>query len=122
MEINAHEEQLSLPAAGISLPPIRIDSTLPADIPQFQRIIAEFRVRLAEKYVEMRAVCEAEDWTSLASLAHWLKGSGGTIGFDCLTEPASKLEHCAKQQDAAMAKQVLSELGELVDRISLTTV
>jgi signal transduction histidine kinase/DNA-binding NarL/FixJ family response regulator len=122
LEINLGEKQARGASAEVSLLPTRIASTLPADIPQFQRIIDDFRARLAEKYAEMQAVCEAEDWAALASLAHWLKGSGGTIGFDCLTEPAANLEYYAKQHHATMAKNVLSKLGDLVDRISFSTV
>jgi signal transduction histidine kinase/CheY-like chemotaxis protein len=98
----------------------RIVSTLPIEIPQFQRIVDDFKVRLAEKFIEMQSAREAEDWTTLASLGHWLKGSGGTIGFDCLTEPASKLEQSAKQQNREIASQVLSELEQLVERISFS--
>ena len=40
----------------------------------------------------MRRACEQDDLTQLAKLAHWLKGSGGTAGFDDFTAPAAELE------------------------------
>lgn len=32
----------------------------------------------------------------VAAFAHWLKGAGGTVGFDALTAPAARLEQIVK--------------------------
>jgi HPt (histidine-containing phosphotransfer) domain-containing protein len=45
----------------------------------------------------MQAAHQEADLAKLAELAHWLKGAGGTIGFECFTEPARRLEQVAKQ-------------------------
>ena len=39
------------------------------------------------------------NFEELANLAHWLKGAGGTVGFDAFTEPALSLEQLAKAQN-----------------------
>ena len=99
--------------------PIR--SSLPTEIPKFQKIVDDFTVKLVDKFAEMQAAFAADDWDALAKLAHWLKGSGGTVGFDCFTRPSGKLEQQALRQDAA-AKDTLMELEELVERVAAVPV
>jgi signal transduction histidine kinase/ActR/RegA family two-component response regulator/HPt (histidine-containing phosphotransfer) domain-containing protein len=95
-----------------------IESTLPVDLPGFRRIVDEFVGKLGPKLDEMQASCDAGDWTRLAELAHWLKGSGGTVGFDCLTAPSRALEQQAKMGQGVAARRSLAELRELSDRIT----
>lgn len=99
-----------------------IGSTLPADLPGLRRIIDDFVSKLANKMDEMHAAYEAGDWEELARLAHWLKGSSGTVGFDCLTAPARELEQQAKQGNASAAGRQLEELRSLADRIASVAV
>ncbi|MBI3865941.1 MAG: response regulator, partial [Planctomycetia bacterium] len=103
---------LAAPAAG------PIVSTLPIQLPKFRRIVDEFAGKLDERLCEMEAAREAGNWDELARLAHWLKGAGGTVGFDCLTEPAQRLELSAKQRSPEVAARSLAELRELADRIA----
>jgi signal transduction histidine kinase/DNA-binding NarL/FixJ family response regulator len=111
-----HAEALAA-APGSNRQTAPIVSTLPAGISKFQRIVDDFTVKLAEKMDEMHRAHAAGDWNELARLAHWLKGSGGTVGFDCLTAPAAELEKHGKQRNAAAAELVLNELSGLVARI-----
>jgi len=98
-----------------------IISTLPIALPKFQRIVDDFIVKLGERIAEMHSAHMQGDWDRLARLAHWLKGSGGTVGFDCLTSPASELEQFARQRDASSAGRVLDDLSALADRITPVT-
>jgi HPt (histidine-containing phosphotransfer) domain-containing protein len=95
---------------------------LPTALPKFQRIVDEFVVKLETKLNEMTAARDAGRWNTLAELAHWLKGSGGTVGFDCLTAPAAELEQSAKNQDAAAADRALDQLRLLANRIAFAVV
>ena len=81
------------------------------------RIVARFVEQLPAKLALMEAAATGADWVELAQLAHWLKGAGGSMGFDCLFEPARKLEDAAKSADAAGATQLLAELNILSRRI-----
>ena len=73
-------------------------SSLPMDDPDFRRIVTGFIKRLREQAVAMQAAWERGDLDELASLSHWLKGAGGTVGFDAFTDPAKKLELLARQE------------------------
>jgi CheY-like chemotaxis protein len=79
----------------------RLVSKLPADDADFQEIIREFVERLREKLQAMDEAWESRDLHELARLAHWLKGSGGTAGFDAFFEPARRLERLAKEDHIA---------------------
>jgi len=81
------------------------------------RIVARFVEQLPTKLLLMKDAIEREDMAELAALAHWLKGAGGSMGFDDLFEPARSLEAAAKAGDAAVAAAVLIELHRLERRI-----
>ena len=81
------------------------------------RIVGRFVEQLPAKLDEMDEAARRSDSAELAALAHWLKGAGGSIGFDSLFEPAKALEVAARDDDAAMAAAVLAELRGLSRRI-----
>ncbi|MDX1434900.1 MAG: ATP-binding protein, partial [Gammaproteobacteria bacterium] len=83
------------PASGVASGP-PVVSRLAGGGPRIRATIAKFVVRLDEKLAEMDAAWSRRDLAELASLAHWLKGSGGTVGYDDFTEPAKNLEMFAK--------------------------
>ncbi len=94
-----------------------IHSTLPIHDPVFRQIVREFVVKLESRLSEMTRYLDASDWSSLAAAAHWLKGSGGTAGFNDLTAPSQRLERAAKGQDPAAAQAALREIEQLTRRL-----
>ncbi len=86
--------------------------------PKFEAIAKQFVDRLYEKINEMQLHLEHSDFSSLAEQAHWLKGSGGTVGFIDLVDPARKLEAAAKQEDAGQSEQILTVIRDIQSRIS----
>lgn len=61
------------------------------------------------------------NFDEIASLAHWLKGAGGTVGFDAFTEPAAQLEQLAKTKSADQIEATIVELHRLADRIVVSS-
>ena len=57
------------------------------------------------------------DFEAVRSQAHWLKGSGGTVGFDQLTQSARQLEVAAKDNDEILALEILHEIQSIRSRI-----
>jgi PAS domain S-box-containing protein len=92
-------------------------SRLPATNARYRVIIEKFVQRLEEQLEAMSTAWHASDFDALADLAHWLKGAGGTVGFDVFTEPASSLEQYAKARSADQSEAALAELRRLADRI-----
>ena len=94
-----------------------IQSTLPIEDTVFRQIVCEFVLKLEDRLVEMQRFADAENWTDLASSAHWLKGSGGTAGFHDLTEPSARLERAAKTGDRRRAADALDEIEQVTARL-----
>jgi HPt (histidine-containing phosphotransfer) domain-containing protein len=93
-------------------------STLPLDDPDFAEIVEMFVSRLRERATAMRAALEVDDFASLAELAHWLKGAGGTAGFDDFTAPAGRLQRSAEEADGTTCRRQLDFIEQLVKRIA----
>ena len=88
-----------------------------ANITRLQPTILSFVEKLDEKVEKMEVALEKKDMIELASLAHWLKGAGGTVGYDDFTKPAEDLETCAKAEHIQKANQTLKEVKSLVKAI-----
>jgi CheY-like chemotaxis protein/nitrogen-specific signal transduction histidine kinase len=80
-------------------------------------ILGRFAARLDEQLKAMDEAYSALDFPQLASLAHWLKGAGGTVGYHAFTEPARTLEERAKAGDGPAAAAALRELHHLGSRL-----
>jgi len=105
-------------AEGLSLESLgRISSTLPTALPKFRQIIVKFIESLAERREQMQRALADDRWDDLARSAHWLKGAGGTVGFECFTEPARRLERAARRGQPQDAENCLREIDCLIDRI-----
>ena len=52
------------------------------DDPEFREIVIEFVDRLHANLDKMRSAASVKDYQTLGGLAHWLKGSAGTAGFN----------------------------------------
>ncbi len=103
------------PESAVAATPIR--SRLPASNARFRKIIASFIGRLDEQLQAMRTAARDNDLKTLSELAHWLKGAGGTVGFDDFTEPAAELEIAAKQGDAPRCEELIDDLASLAARL-----
>ena len=90
-----------------------------ASMPQFQNVIAKFADKLNEELVKAQSDLEAGNLEELALFAHWLKGSGGTVGFDEFTTPAAKLETFSKTAQPEQAGQLLEQVKQLSEAIVL---
>jgi len=94
-----------------------IESRLAGGGPRIRATIAKFAGRLDEKLDEMDNAWQARDFAELAALAHWLKGSGGTVGFDAFTEPAKNLEALAKANSEDGVDEALALLRGIANRL-----
>jgi PAS domain S-box-containing protein len=90
-----------------------------ASNPKLRPTLEKFVARVAEKLDAMQAALEARDLETLAGLGHWLKGAGGTVGFDVFTEPAETLERLARSEEVDAIGPVILELRALSHRIVL---
>lgn len=88
-----------------------------ANMRRLQPTIMSFVEKLDQKVEKMDVALEKNDMTELASLAHWLKGAGGTVGYDDFTKPAEDLETCAKADHVEKANHLLKEVKSLATAV-----
>ena len=94
-----------------------IKSTLPLDDSDFRDIVDEFVARFQVRLEAMHTALDSGDFIELGSLAHWLKGAGGTAGFQPLTEAAFELEMAIAAGDALGCTRALKDLDVLEQQI-----
>jgi signal transduction histidine kinase/CheY-like chemotaxis protein/HPt (histidine-containing phosphotransfer) domain-containing protein len=112
--------RLSVPAQpALSAGPLL--STLAGESQKLDAIVVKFVTRLETKLSEMDASWATRDFEELASLAHWLKGAAGMVGFGAFTEPARQLEELALERKASEIDTSLAGLRSLAERIELPT-
>ena len=107
----------SADSAATPTPETPLISRLPTHIPRFRKLAAMFAQRVQEQILEMEQCMHLQDCERLAWLAHALKGSAGSVGFDEFTGPAIRLENLAKSQAIRDVSPILIELQKLADRI-----
>ncbi|MGH8488956.1 MAG: ATP-binding protein [Gammaproteobacteria bacterium] len=88
-----------------------------ADHPRLRAVAKRFVNRLEQQLVACERAWEARDFEELAALAHWLKGTGGTVGFDAFTEPAQELELLAKARSEVRTAAVIANLRALASLV-----
>ena len=99
-----------------------IVSSLPTDDLEFREIVEEFVEHLHTRLNSMRQAWAERDLSDLAALAHWLKGSGGSVGFHAFNAPAARLEDLAKKEQLDHIEAAILELEDMADRIVLSPV
>ena len=81
-----------------------------------RELVTKFVPRLGHQLDAMDQAKEANDLTELAVLAHWLKGSAGSVGFHDFTAPALELEQFAKADNLQPIDATLVKLRGLYQR------
>jgi PAS domain S-box-containing protein len=87
--------------------------------PRLKTAARRFAARLDEQLHAMERAHAESNFVELTALAHWLKGAGGTVGYDDFTAPARNLETLAKAGDAPGTAAVLAELRDLAARLEV---
>ena len=85
--------------------------------PRLARVARTFCQTLPTKLEAMRTALRAGRLDELAELAHWLKGAGGTVGYDALFEPARDFERHARIGDLQALEQGMAVLDALAARL-----
>ena len=119
--------QSAVPPAEVTLKPVGapvadespIYSHLPTQDPRFWAIVEEFIEQLHEQMAAIDLAWQQRDFDSLKSRAHYLKGAGGSVGFDEFTEPSVELEQLAKARCEQGMEAAIGVLHSLVARVAI---
>jgi len=96
------------PASVSAVDPKWLDK-LPADEP-FRSFALKFVEKVENSREKMALAMQTGDFEELARIAHWIKGTGGTVGLDRMTEIANSMEE-------ALRNRRLDDASVFVDRI-----
>jgi HPt (histidine-containing phosphotransfer) domain-containing protein len=88
-----------------------------ASHPRLGRVVRTFGRTLPVKLAAMREALDGQRYDELAELAHWLKGAGGTVGFDDFFDPAREFEIHAKAGLRAELEAGLQQLQAMAARV-----
>jgi len=92
------------------------------DEPEIRKIVCEFVETLRNKILRMHCCFANSQFAELGELAHWLKGAGGTVGFDEFYQPSETLEIAAKNRQTGAIKESIAEIEGLQKRLEIPEV
>jgi len=94
-----------------------LHSTLAVRDPVIRDIVRDFVAYMRQRMAAMEQAFQAGDLQTVAQLAHWLKGAGGTAGFPDITQPALRLEKAAEAGQVRQVDAALAALRQLTARV-----
>ena len=97
----------------------RIVVYVDADIMELIPVFLENQQEELDALVE---ACGQNDYETIQVLGHNIKGCGGAIGFDAITDIASSLEQSAKEQDSEQVRKLVGDLSSYLDRLEVVCV
>jgi PAS domain S-box-containing protein len=97
-----------------------IVSTMFEDDPEARAIVLDYVGHLQAQLQEIGVAWAARDYESISAVAHAIKGSAGTLGFEVFTQPAGRLDKLAQTQAPdELIEDTLCELIDLAERIQV---
>ena len=96
-----------------------IYSSLITGNPRMVKIVEAFITTLKDRLIQMEQTVADKQFDEVRHHAHWLKGSGGTVGFKDFTKPAGRLEELAINESYEGMEDLVSEIASLTARLTV---
>jgi two-component system sensor kinase len=96
-------------------PELEMSCTLdfPAEEP-FRSLSQKFIEKIRARLPELDRAVEEQDFSLIGQMAHWIKGTGGTVGLPQLSEISLQIEEAVKRHSLAETRAYCRRLGTLV--------
>ena len=88
-----------------------------ADDPEAREIIVDYVQHLSSQIGELREAWSAENYDEVGRIAHAIKGSAGTLGFDHFTAPAQELMGLAHARQKGQITAAIDVLDSMSKRV-----
>ena len=85
----------------------------------FEALLPKFMTNRKNEVVTMRAALGREDFEAIRTIAHGMKGAGGSYGFDRVTAMAATIERAAKAGSAAPIAAELAVLATYLEQVQV---
>jgi HPt (histidine-containing phosphotransfer) domain-containing protein len=114
MKGDAHMElsQSAFTAAAQEKEIVHVDAS-------FAPLMPKFMTNRKKEVIAMREALAVQDFETVRSISHGMKGAGGSYGFDAVSTMAATIEVAAKQRVATTIDEELSRLGFYLERIEV---
>ncbi len=68
----------------------------------------------------IKEAIESSDWSTCQKIGHNLKGSGGSYGFDFVSEMGGNIENAASQRNKEQIQGSIKDLKEYLNRVEVS--
>jgi HPt (histidine-containing phosphotransfer) domain-containing protein len=82
-----------------------------------EEIVPIFLGNRAHDLRTLRDALTRQDFGTIQTLGHRLKGDGGGYGFDRITEIGATMEQAATQQDSSLIEHEILQLQDFLKRV-----
>lgn len=97
------------PGPSVDCPRGQVEIIIPDD-PFFQELSIDLIAKVTEAMPVLREAIDQRDMVAIQDQAHWMKGTGGTVGLPSITELGARLEHSARAGDFVALRETVDEL------------
>ena len=91
-------------------------TTLPVEMPEFYEVVGLFIDRLHDQMQSLRVAVDTSDNEEILEVVHWLRGSGGNVGFADYLPLCDQMEHSAENALPTL-HQNLQQIENLTSRV-----
>ena len=91
-------------------------TTLPVEMPEFHEVVGLFIDRLHDQMQALRVAVDTGDSDAVLEVVHWLRGSGGNVGFIDYLALCDQMEHRVEHAVPTL-QQGLQQIEELTARV-----
>lgn len=85
----------------------------------FEHLIPRFMNNRKKEVTAMQKALASEDFETVRTISHGMKGAAGIYGFDLITERAARIEQAAKMNNASIIQRELPLLNIYLDRVEV---
>ena len=87
--------------------------------PELADIIPEYIERRKLDIAAVKAMLDKDDFMSIRTIGHQMKGSGGGYGFDDISEIGLELQTAAEKSDPEKINKALFKLEDYLRRVKV---
>lgn len=91
-------------------------STLPVEMPAFYEVVNLFMGRLHDQMKDLRIAVDTVDIKQISDITHWLRGSGGSVGYTDYTTLCNTLQASAENSSPSL-KDDLTAIERFNNRV-----
>ena len=119
--LQAIKEHFILAPPSTKVESIRNDRILVHTNPKLADRVPAYLLNCRQNGIAMGEALDRVDFETVKYLGHQMKGSGGALGFQAITDIGAALEQAADSSDALASRKWVGELSSYLDRVETGT-